>query len=280
MSVLIAEPARAAPPSRALGDDRRPAWRGWCRVAWPRLRAQLRVGQRACGPPPGTTASPRRCADAARAPSACRGRSLMRPLASVAARISARCTVRGAGAQPGQAAADVHQARRVAGRSTTSAPVARTLRILSASIAVEVSAFFSANVPPKPQHWSARGSSTRSMPAHRPQQPQRLVADPQHPQRVAGRVVGDPVRVVRADVGRRRARRPGTPTARRCGAATRLGPRGQAVVPGPRGRPSRAGAAPSPTHDPDGATDRRRSRLEDLDVVADQRHAPRAGSRC
>ena len=37
--------------------------------------------------------------------------------------------------------------------------------------------------------------------AHGAQQPQRLVADAQHPQRVAGRVVGDPVRVVRADVG-------------------------------------------------------------------------------
>ena len=62
------------------------------------------------------------------------------------------------------------------------------------------------------------------MPSHRAQQPQRAVADPQHPQRVAGRVVGDPVREVRADVGhaehvdqelgelvgpRGRARRPG-----------------------------------------------------------------------
>lgn len=47
---------------------------------------------------------------------------------------------------------------------STSAWVPRTALILSASIAVEVSAFVTENVPPKPQHWSAAGSSTRSMP--------------------------------------------------------------------------------------------------------------------
>ena len=41
--------------------------------------------------------------------------------------------------------------------------VVATAASLSASIAVDVSAFLSANVPPKPQHWSAPGSSTRSM---------------------------------------------------------------------------------------------------------------------
>ena len=49
----------------------------------------------------------------------------------------------------------------------TSAPVDSTCRILSASIAVEVSAFLSANVPPKPQHWSASGSATSSSPRTR-----------------------------------------------------------------------------------------------------------------
>ncbi|TWH35230.1 hypothetical protein L600_000100002340 [Isoptericola variabilis J7] len=48
---------------------------------------------------------------------------------------------------------------------STSAPVARTCAVLSASIAADVSAFFSANVPPNPQHDSASGSSTRSIPA-------------------------------------------------------------------------------------------------------------------
>ena len=46
----------------------------------------------------------------------------------------------------------------------TSAPVSRIRRSLSVSIAVEVSAFLTAKVPPKPQHCSAAGSSTRSMP--------------------------------------------------------------------------------------------------------------------
>ena len=46
----------------------------------------------------------------------------------------------------------------------TSAPVLSTQRTLSVSMAVEVSEFFSAKVPPKPQHVSEPGRSTRSMP--------------------------------------------------------------------------------------------------------------------
>ena len=45
--------------------------------------------------------------------------------------------------------------------------VARTLRSLSASMASDTSAFLIANVPPKPQHSWASGSSTRSMPRTR-----------------------------------------------------------------------------------------------------------------
>ena len=82
----------------------------------------------------------------------------------------------------------------------TSAPVSRTRRILSESIAAEVSAFLTANVPPKPQHSFGLASSTRSMPRTAPQELQRRLADLEHPQGVAGRVVGHPVRVVRADV--------------------------------------------------------------------------------
>jgi hypothetical protein len=37
--------------------------------------------------------------------------------------------------------------------------------ILSASIADDTAGFFSANVPPNPQHCSAPGSSARSMPS-------------------------------------------------------------------------------------------------------------------
>ena len=46
----------------------------------------------------------------------------------------------------------------------TSAPVSRIVRTLSETIAIDVSAFLTANVPPKPQHSPASGSSTRSMP--------------------------------------------------------------------------------------------------------------------
>ena len=46
----------------------------------------------------------------------------------------------------------------------TSARVSSTPRTLSPSIAIEVSAFLTANVPPKPQHSRAPSSSTRSIP--------------------------------------------------------------------------------------------------------------------
>ena len=51
---------------------------------------------------------------------------------------------------------------------TTSARVSSTARTLSASIADETSAFLTANVPPKPQHSVASGSSTSSMPLTAP----------------------------------------------------------------------------------------------------------------
>lgn len=47
---------------------------------------------------------------------------------------------------------------------STSAPVDSALRTLSAPIAAETSEFFSANVPPNPQHSSAPGSSRSSSP--------------------------------------------------------------------------------------------------------------------
>ena len=48
---------------------------------------------------------------------------------------------------------------------TNSAPVDSTATTLSATIAAEVSAFLTLKVPPKPQHSSAPGRSTRSMPS-------------------------------------------------------------------------------------------------------------------
>ena len=70
-----------------------------------------------------------------------------------------------AGAPARQPAADVHQAGGV-DRAQTSAPVSSTERSLSDSIAVDTSAFFTANVPPKPQHSSASGQLHQVEPAH------------------------------------------------------------------------------------------------------------------
>ncbi len=72
----------------------------------------------------------------------------------------------------GQPAADVHQARAVAAVHT-SAPRVEDVRILSASMAVDTSAFLTAKVPPNPQHTSASGSWHQVDPAHPAQEPQR-----------------------------------------------------------------------------------------------------------
>ena len=47
---------------------------------------------------------------------------------------------------------------------STSAPLRRTAATLSAHMAADTSAFFTANVPPNPQHASASGRSTSSRP--------------------------------------------------------------------------------------------------------------------
>ena len=47
---------------------------------------------------------------------------------------------------------------------STSAPLIRTAATLSAQIAADTSGFFTANVPPNPQHVSASGRSARSRP--------------------------------------------------------------------------------------------------------------------
>ena len=48
--------------------------------------------------------------------------------------------------------------------TSTSAPVSRTCRALSAPMATDTSAFLIANVPPNPQHSSRSGRSTRVSP--------------------------------------------------------------------------------------------------------------------
>ena len=120
--------------------------------------------------------------------------------ASVAARISARCMTR-TPARWRVSVPPMFIRQLLSPATSTSAPVSRTWRALSATIATDVSAFLTAKVPPKPQHSSARGSSTSSSPRTASQQPRGPVADAEHPQRVAGGVVGHAVREVRADVG-------------------------------------------------------------------------------
>jgi hypothetical protein len=93
------------------------------------------------------------------------------------------------------------------------------------------------------------GQRDQLEPAH---PPQRRLADPQHPQRVAGRVVGDPVREVRADVldaehvdqQLRQLVRPG---------GHQLRPVGQRLVARPAGHIA-CWWRTEPTHEPDGAT--------------------------
>ena len=97
------------------------------------------------------------------------------------------------------------------------------------------------------------GQLDQLQPGHVAQQPQRPVADPQHPQRVAGRVVGDPVRVVGADVldaehvdrAARTARsvRPATASARRASSSS---PDRRATI--------ACWCRTEPAHDPDGMT--------------------------
>ena len=69
----------------------------------------------------------------------------------VAARICARCTVL-APARSRDRPPPMCIRQELSPAVQISAPVSRTLRILSASMAVEVSEFLIANVPPKPQH--------------------------------------------------------------------------------------------------------------------------------
>ena len=128
-----------------------------------------------------------------------------------------------AGAAAREPAADLQEARAVDARCTRRRRVASSSSHLSASIAVEVSAFLIANVPPKPQHSVARGEGHQLEPAHVAEQRQRRLADVGHPERVTGRVVGDPVRETTRRRRSRRAGRRAAPRARtRAARASRL----------------------------------------------------------
>ena len=135
-------------PVRPLGDDRRA-------LAADRVRGVARC----CG-----------AAAVARAPRARRGGEARRFTPS-AARISARWAVRTPAPHPRERAADVHQARVVGRGADLGARCRGCSRTLSPRIAVDVSAFLTANVPPNPQHSVALGQLDEVEPSHRAQQP-------------------------------------------------------------------------------------------------------------
>ena len=172
---------------------------------------------------------------------------------------------------PREPAADLQQARAVDARCRPRRRVASIAAHLSASIALDVSAFLTANVPPKPQHSSARRQLDELEAAHRAQQPQRRVADARHAQRVARRVVGDAVRERGADVLDAEPARRAAPTARRRAVADA----------GERRSPRAAGRARAPCRRTTTTARRRpRTRSKIVDEAPRERGAPRRGSRC
>ena len=88
----------------------------------------------------------------------------------------------------------------VSAEAQTSAPVESTWPTLSESMAMEVSAFFRAKVPPNPQHSSPVRQVDQVDAVHRAEQPPRAVAHAECAQRVAGGVVRHAVRERRADI--------------------------------------------------------------------------------
>ena len=192
---LIAWPARRSSSHRRARRRRRRL----SRISWSRGQCCGAAGRRpALRAAAGNGSSPRRCPTPAGATA-----GIPRKVLGVSAGWTSSDAVWGAGSQRDacacartqarQATADVHQARRVAGRHRLGPGGEHVPHLVGEHRRGRVSVL-EREGPPKPRHWSASGSSTSSMLAHLAQQPQRLVADPKHPQRVAGRVVGDPVR--------------------------------------------------------------------------------------
>ena len=85
--------------------------------------------------------------------------------------------------------------------TSTSAPVSQTCRALSAPIATDVSAFFTREGAAEAAALVGALELEEGDPADLLEQLPRPLAHAEHAQRVAGRVVGDGVRVVGADVG-------------------------------------------------------------------------------
>ena len=236
-------------PVGHLADHPRPAWPGSSAVALPRLRRSW-VSASASRAATGNGSLPCRCPMPARRRRQPQERahdvpSRSRPGSRPGARCARRCAA-GTARRRCAAGRTSRRPRRPRRRvSSTRAHLVgqhrgRGVGVLHRERAAEAAALLGA------------GQLDQVEPADLAQQPQRLVADPQHPQRVAGRVVGDPVRVRGADVGhpehvdqqlrqlvgpRRHRRRP-------------VGQPASPASPGHRACWCRT----DPTHDPDGAT--------------------------
>ena len=249
---LIAAPGRAAaPPSPRPRRPRAPACRGWCAVACARLcrswvsasAARAAVGN-ARHPDEGVAAQCRMLAAGSsvrraprpgastRTPARCRDSS---PPMCIRHELSPADQHLGAGLADVAGLVGAHRDRRVG--------------VLHRERAAEAAAL---RRPP--------GRSTRRQPPHLLEQPTRPVADAEHPQRVAGRVVGD------ACAGRTprrrspRARRRGTRSARRPSAPVSRHRRGQRGVARALGDDPRAGGGPSPRTSPTASRSRRTPR--------------------
>ncbi len=88
----------------------------------------------------------------------------------------------------------------VSADAQNSAFVSSTHRSLSPNMAIDVSAFLTANVPPNPQHSVSARQLDQVDPTHGAEKLQWGIADPNHAERMAGRVVGHPVGVVSPDI--------------------------------------------------------------------------------
>ena len=197
-SALIADPAQRSSSQSSTSPTTASRLSRIVAVAWPRLRRSW-VSASAV-----RAASGKRCAALEMPDVAAGGRDaevgahVGRP-ASVLARISARCTARTPASSRDRPPPMCirHEASPAV---TTSAPVSSTAPHLVGQHRGRGVGVLDREGAAEPAARVGRRQLDQVEPAHRAQQPQRLVADAQQPQRVAGRVVGHPMRVRRADV--------------------------------------------------------------------------------
>ena len=232
--IAACRPSRSSGPVVELARRRRPAWRGWCgwrgagcRAAGCRGRPRAR--------PAGRPACRRRCRSCGPLALAVVGGP------SVLARISARCIGR-TPVLAGSGCRRCASGRSCRPRTARRRPVDRDVaHLVGAHRRRDVGVLDARRCRRSRSTPRRRAAPRSSRPLTAAQQPAGPVAEPEHPQRVAGGVVGDGVREVRADVGRPRARRPGTRSARTSSARPpRPRPRGRRR--GPRRAPARRSA--------------------------------------